>query len=300
VHVHVSDAPRRDAAELARQVARAGRRQRVAERAGGSLATELRQARARLVASLAPAANASATRRISRRTQAALSGSLRRPIPIVPPPMVCTLRDVLRVLLLAPVRLVFIADGTARRMRMRLFATTAPNLVVDVAMFDADERRVLAYLMNVASAWLDEDAYARHESAAAAAGSAVRDDMVPAGPLLNDSFALALNRPALVWAACDTYLYAAGIHVHCRHLLEAALLALAATPEVLTAGFSETMQEFAHAVRAAPRVWPAHAAEIAAAAQSSMAEYARRHAIESLCCLTRLASFTDSCACPPN
>jgi hypothetical protein len=61
---------------------------------------------------------------------------------------------------------------------------------------------------------------------------------------------------ALTWALIDTLLYAGGTHVITRHVLEAALVAAAASSTIMDRDFSQPLLRLADSARLVPMIRP--------------------------------------------
>jgi hypothetical protein len=283
-HSRVSRAPARNhaAVEHERQRARAEaqrarlqKRQRTEPASARALA---RDDRATLLRALVPAATATLHRRIPRSTQNLIdaatamsqeqtySGTASAAQSLGP---VATLAELVLVLLLEPIRLVLVAGGKgSSTLQLMLFgAHTLRHLHVPSAVLTRDECSALEYIALMAGYWIADDDAA--------------DEVLVAGPLLNDAFELSLDRVALVWALCETIIYGAGTHERVRHALEAALLMCAGRESVIRAGYYNSVRELAASVRAVPLV-STTTPELVHAAAFAAREYAARYAIETI------------------
>jgi hypothetical protein len=187
-----------------------------------------------------------------------------------------------RVLLLERIRLLLEASST-NSLRLVLFGVrrAAAHLSVPSILLERRELAALEYLALMAPYWQADDV--AHDSIVAMARGEdeARGATIMAGALVNDAFELALDRVALVWALCETILYAAGSHELPRHVLEAALMTCAASHDVIRAGYRGSLCALAAAVRAVPN---AAATSVSATAMRASArpaaEHTARYAIE--------------------
>jgi len=192
-------------------------------------------------------------------------------------------RALVEALLLERVRLVLVADGkSAASLRLYLFGTRHrfDHVYVPSALLSCEESEVIEYLAIMSAYWVADEGDVESVRASSRSDDDARGDTLVASALLNDAFELALDRVALVWAACDTLLYGAGEYERVRHVLEAALLSTASLPGIISAGYYNALCHLAHSVHTAPFV-PASraAARYTPDAVAFAREYAARHGV---------------------